>query len=138
MRYFDASALAKRYMREKGSRKVHRLLSSGVSATSRLSAVEILSALMRRLREGALSEEECDRALAALEADLTGVLVVEFTPEIVTRAQLLLQRHPLRAGDAIQLASCLHLQEALEAEVSFVVFDDRLTVAARAEGLKVC
>ena len=48
MRYFDASALAKRYVREKGSLKVRRLLASDVPATSRLSAVEIASALMRR------------------------------------------------------------------------------------------
>jgi predicted nucleic acid-binding protein len=137
MRYFDSSALAKRYMREKGSVKVQRLLASGVSATSRLSAVEIVSALMRRSREGAISKAECDRALAGLEADMTAMLVVEFTPEIVTRAQLLLQRHPLRAGDAIQLASCLHLQEALEAELRFVAFDDRLTGAASVEGLRL-
>src|SRR5688500_16622682 len=105
MRNFDASALVKRYVREKGSIKVRRLLSSDVPATSRLSAVEIVSALVRRSREGALSEAERDRAMAALEADIAAILVVELTPEIATRAQALLQRHPLRAGDAIQLAS---------------------------------
>lgn len=45
MRYCDASALVKRYVREKGSLKVRRLLSSGPVATSRLSEVEIASAL---------------------------------------------------------------------------------------------
>ncbi len=48
MRYFDASALAKRYVREKGSVKVRRLLSSHLPATSRYSALEIASALARR------------------------------------------------------------------------------------------
>jgi uncharacterized protein len=137
MRYFDAGALAKRYVREKGTLKVQRLLSKGIPATSRLSAVELVSALMRRLREGTLSEEECDRALAGLESDITAMLLVEFTPEVVVRAQLLLRRHRLRAGDAIQLASSLHLQDALEAEVTFVAFDERLMTAARLEGLKV-
>jgi len=33
-----------------------------------------------------------------------------------------LQRHPLRAGDAIQLASCLHLQEYVEEDLTFVGF----------------
>jgi predicted nucleic acid-binding protein len=137
MRYFDAGALATRYVREKGSLKVRRLLSSDVPATSRLSAVEIVSALMRRVREGALSKEDCDRVFASLDADLTAMLVVELTTAVVTRAQLLLQRHPLRAGDAIQLASCLYLQEELEDEASFVAFDERLITAARAEQLKV-
>lgn len=136
MRYFDASALAKRYVREKGSLKVQRLLSSGLGATSRLSAVEIVSAVMRRVREGRLSEKDCDRVLAALGADMTAMLVVEITAAVVTRAQLLLQRHHLRAGDAIQLASCLHLQEQLDDETSFVAFDGRLITAARTERLK--
>ncbi|MCA1586923.1 MAG: type II toxin-antitoxin system VapC family toxin [Acidobacteria bacterium] len=133
MRYFDASAPAKRYVREKGSLKIRRLLSSDVPATSRLSAVEIVSALMRRSREGALTDKERRRALAALEADMAAMLVVELTPEIVTRAQALLTRHPLRAGDAIQLASCLYLQEELEDEPTLVAFDARLVAAARRE-----
>jgi uncharacterized protein len=138
MRYFDASALAKRYVREKHSAKVRRLLSSDVPATSRLSAVEIASALMRRSRDGTLSEKNRDRAWAVLDADLAAMLIVELTPGIVTRAQALLRRYPLRAGDAIQLASCLQLHEELAgAAVSFVAFDVRLVAAARAEGVKV-
>ena len=136
MRYFDASALVKRYVRDKGSVKVRRLLSSDVPATSRLSAVEIASALMRRSREGAFSDEERNRACATLTADMAAMLVVELTPEIVTRAQALLQRHALRAGDAIQLASCLFLRAQLGEETSFVAYDERLASAARREGVK--
>ena len=135
MRYFDASALAKRYIREKGSLKVRRLLSADVPATSRLSSVEIASALVRRSREGAISAEQRERALAALDTDMSALLVVELTPAIVNRAQLLLKRHSLRAGDVIHLASCLHLQEQLQEESTFIAFDDRLIAAARLEGL---
>lgn len=135
MRYFDASALVKRYVRERSSVKVRRLLLSDVPATSRLSEVEVASALIRRTREGAFSVAERDRALAALETDFPAILVVELTPEVTTRARTLLQRYPLRAGDAIQLASCLYLQEQLGEEVALVAFDGRLTEAARREGL---
>jgi hypothetical protein len=38
---------------------------------------------------------------------------------LMASAQLLLQRHPLRTGDAIQLASCLQLQEHFEDDVTF-------------------
>lgn len=133
MRYFDASALAKRYVREKGSVKIRRLLSSELAATSRYSAVEIASALARRTREGAVSHEDRERTLAALRTDLSAMLIVELTVEVVNRAQELLQRHPLRAGDAVQLASCLHLREELEDAVSLVAFDERLVAAARKE-----
>jgi len=137
MRYFDASALAKRYVREKGSLKVRRLLASDSRVTSRYSAVEIASALARRVREGAISRDDCERALTALTEDLTAMLVVEVTPEVVTRAQALLQRHALRAGDAVQLASCLHLREELEEPITLVAFDDRLAAAARKEKVRL-
>lgn len=136
MHYFDASALVKRYVREKGSAKVQRLLGAEVAATSRLSAVEIASAVARKVREGNLSGEERDRILAAVDWDMTAVLVVEVTAAVLASAQLLLQRLPLRTGDAIQLASCLHLRERSEVDVTFVGFDDRLLAAARAERLK--
>ena len=135
MRYFDASALVKRYVREQGGVKVGRLLLSDVPATSRLSEVEVASALGRRAREGAFSVAERDRALAALETDFAAILVVELTAELTARARNLLQRHPLRAGDAIQLASGLYLKEQLGEEVAFVAFDGRLTEAARREGV---
>jgi predicted nucleic acid-binding protein len=137
MLYFDASALAKRYVREKGSLKVRRLLASDVPATSRYSVVEITSALARRVREGAISVEDCERAVAALGEDLAAMLVVELTPEVVTRAQALLQRHPLRAGDAVQLASCLELRDELEDPIGLVAFDDRLIAAARKHRVSV-
>jgi hypothetical protein len=131
MLYFDASAIAKRYVREKRSLRVRRLLASDLPATSRYSAVEIASALARRTREGAISEEDREGALAALRDDLSAMLVVELTPAVVTRAQGLLQRHPLRAGDAVQLASCLELRDELEEPLALIAFDDRLLAAAR-------
>jgi predicted nucleic acid-binding protein len=137
MRYFDASALAKRYVRERGSLKVRRLLSSDSPATSRLSHVEIASALMRRSREGMLSEAKRESVLAVLDDDLSAMLVVECSFEIVARANTLLRRHVLRAGDAIQLASGLHLCDALREDILFVALDERLVAAARAEGLQV-
>jgi len=133
MRYFDASALAKRYVQEKGSVKVRRLLSAGPAATSRYSAVEIASALARRVREGLVTDGDRQRALTANQEDLSAMLVVELTPDVVNRAQALLGRHLLRAGDAVQLASCLQLREELEDDVSLVAFDERLVAAARKE-----
>jgi len=137
MRYFDASALAKRYVREPGSVRVRRLLSSDTPATSRLSAVEIGSALMRRWREGLIGDADRDRALAAVERDLAAMLVVELAPVVVDRALSVLRRHALRASDAIQLASYLHLRDALGEEGTFVAFDERLVGAARKERIRV-
>lgn len=137
MRYFDASALVKRYVREPGAVSVRRLLKAAPAAASRLSEVEVASALVRRAREGAFSIEERDRALASLSDDFASLIIVEFTPEITVDARALLVRHRLRAGDAVQLASCLYLQREMSQPLPFVAFDDRLADAARHEGLTV-
>jgi predicted nucleic acid-binding protein len=136
-RYFDASALVKRYVRETGGITVRRLLASGIAASSRLSEVEVSSGIIRRAREGAFTIQRRDRMLAALQRDVPALALVEMTLEITADARTLLVRHPLRAGDAVQLASCLYLQQQLAQPVPFVAFDGRLVHAARAEGLTV-
>jgi hypothetical protein len=103
--------------------------------TSRLSAIEVASALARRAREGAFTTTERDRALKRLNADLAAWILVELTAELTAEAQRLLVRHSLRSGDAVQLASCLYLQRETGERISFAAFDDRLTTAAHAEGL---
>ena len=61
--------------------------------------------------------------------------VVEIAPPVTARARALLERYPLRAGDALQLASCLRLRDTTGGAVAFAAFDDRLSRVARAEGL---
>ena len=55
-------------------------------------------------------------------------------PAVTSRARTLLNACALRASDAIQLASCYHLQEKLGHDVPFVVYDVRLAVVARESG----
>jgi predicted nucleic acid-binding protein len=69
--------------------------------------------------------------VVALQSDLDAMLVVELTPEVVVRAQALLQRHSLRSGDAVQLASCLRIREQLH-DMALVAFDERLIALIRA------
>ena len=125
----------KRYVREEGSDRVRDWLAAGTAATSRLTEVEVASALMRRWREGSFGAAQRDRALAALVTDLEALTVVEVAPPVAARARRLLEQHPLRAGDAVQLASCLLLRDATGGPVAFAAFDGRLNEAARAEGL---
>ena len=137
IRYFDASALAKRYGKEAGSQAVCRLLDAGNAAVSRLSEVEVASALVRRAREGVISAKERDRALSAVRGDFETLYVIELSAEITAVAIGLLGRYPLRASDSIQLATCLHLQQRLGPTIEMVAYDVRLTEAGRQEGLAV-
>jgi hypothetical protein len=60
------------------------------------------------------------------------------TPPVVTRACALLQRHPLRAYDALHLACALAILEVIKQQrlsvPVFVAADDTLLAAATAEG----
>lgn len=137
MRYFDSSALVKQYLQEDGSARVRRLARGVAVATSRLSAVEIASALARRQREGSLPAGAYERALTALARDSETWTVVELTPGIAHDAGELVRSRELSAGDAIQLSSCLSLQRGVGARIELVAFDERLVRAARAEGVVV-
>ena len=124
-------------MKEAESEAVHRLLVGNLAATARHTAIEIASALARRCREGSLAAEDRDRALEALHQDLQSFLIVEVTPPVSQRCIELLNRHPLRAADALHLASCLELEKELRMPFVFVAYDLRLNAAAKKEGLEL-
>jgi predicted nucleic acid-binding protein len=104
--YFDASALVKHYVEESGSDVVRALLGESLTCTSRLSEVEIVSALVHRAREGSISEFDRDRALSTLAEDMTVLYVVELSGEITIIARGVLLKYRLRASDAIQMRVC--------------------------------
>ena len=136
MRFFDASALVKRYIRGRESTHVRRLLRSDDVAISRLSEIEVVSAFARLARENGVTHMQRDRAAAAFMADVATWHVVEITPAVAATARRLLLQHSLRSGDALQLASALVLQTGLGTPlVAFVAYDHRLLEAARAEQL---
>lgn len=134
IRYFDASALVKKYVEEQGSDLVRDRLLEGRAATSRFSEAEIASALARRCREGRISQADRDAALIAVRRDFQALIKVELSPQVVTIARELLTGYELRAGDAVQLASCLFLRNR-GLNLTFLAFDRRLNQAAQAVGL---
>ena len=135
--YFDASALVKRYFDEAGSGSVRRWAAAGRGATARLSLVEMASAVARRVREGTCDRTAAAGILRSMSADADGLLLVELQSEVEVAARALVGAHPIRAADAIQLASCLFLRENRDEAIAFVGYDSRLNAAARSEGLRV-
>jgi predicted nucleic acid-binding protein len=59
------------------------------------------------------------------------------TDAVLEEAGGLLDRYPLRAYDAVQLAGCKILQSGLGETVTFVCSDHQLLRAAESEGLPV-
>ena len=124
----------KRLVREEGTDVVARLLGRARAATCRFTEIEISSALARRHREGDLSAAARDTAVADLREELARMDVIELAPAVVAEVHVLLARHALRAGDAVQLAAASVLRDRSGEVVEFVSWDERLCAAARAEG----
>lgn len=143
--YADSSVLVKRHVVERGTGWVQALtdpVAGHVFMTSRCSIVEVASALNRRQREGSLSAAQYARISADFEAlCATEYQLVDLSAQVVDRAWRLLERHPLRAYDAVQLASALLADSVLRATaapaLTLLAADDRLLAAGQLEGLAV-
>jgi uncharacterized protein len=102
------------------------------------------AALWRKHRLGELSLEDASVLVESFEWELFGgaeqppaFAVVAATAEILDLAARTVARHPLRAYDAVQLASALAARSADPSLSGFACFDESLTAAARAEAFSV-
>ncbi len=138
MVYVDTSALIKRYITETNSDEFDAFfMSHGPIAISRLTLVEIRSALARRQRAGEISAEIAEQAMDEVRIDLQdGILdVFPVADEQVAQALHLIERLtplPLRTLDALHLAIALDCQAS-----DFATADRQQAEAAHALGLNV-
>lgn len=99
--------------------------------------VECASAIARLERQGDLTSEATQAALARLDAIADGWHQVEPGEVVQRAARRVLRIHELRAGDAFQLAAAIVASENQPESLEFVSLDERLVVAARREGFSV-
>jgi len=102
-----------------------------------LAATDVVSALVRKRRDGALRPQAytvAKQRLASLEDAWNEVAHYD---AVRARARRLLEGHPLRAADALHLAAALVATSEQPAGVEFVTFDERLGEAAEREGFDV-
>ena len=141
--FFDTSALVKRYLHEKGSVRVRRLLQTGGATFYQtfITPLEMTSAFYRQHRENHISIEDLSLLLRSYAVHShSEYLLVPYAETLTDLAAALVSRYPLRALDAIQLASALELRGALPPVAPSLIFvsaDDRLVRTARQELLQV-
>ena len=130
--FFDSSAFAKRYVEEVGSDAVERLCGKATAlALSVICVPEIVSALSRRVREGALSRPQYQEAKARLSAEVAHATVVNLVPDVIADAIRVLETNAVRAMDALHVACALRWNAEL-----FVSSDERQLTAARKAKLR--
>jgi predicted nucleic acid-binding protein len=134
--YFDSSALVKRYVNETGRREALRLLRQYEVVTSALAPVELRSAFRRRVADGGLDAARLPDVLSRLAAERAFWALVEVSRESLAGAEALVAAHPIRALDAIHLASAQMFATRIGApRLPFVSADARQTAVAAAVGL---
>src|SRR5262245_1727037 len=134
--YFDTSALIKRYVTEPGRREVLQLLRKNECVVSAVLPVEVRSALRRRVAEGTLDATRVARILKRFTTDRAFWTFVEVSREVLAAAETLSAAHPLRALDAIHVASAQLFTDRMGSPVfTFVSADARQTTAAAALGM---
>ncbi len=106
MRYWDTSALVPLLLDQDASAEVRALLSSDAGIVAWWgTAVECASAAAGLRREERLTVEEEGRVLALLKALRSSWVEVLPSSQLRVEAMRLLRVHPLKAADALQLAS---------------------------------
>jgi len=104
--FFDSSAFAKRYIEEDGSAVADEIcMVADHLGLSVICLPEIVSALNRRLREKTITREQYAQAKQRLSEDVRDADIIDITPEVIGQSIVLLERLPLRAMDALHLAS---------------------------------
>jgi len=142
--YMDASALAKRYIPEKGYALLNSILNNVPPSRIHflnIGAGEILSVLVRRRNARTLSIANFDQAVADFNAEIVRWAVVtraSVTTRLVATSLPLIIAHSVNSTDALILKSALVIARRSRRagdDLVLVASDQRLLRAAQAEGL---
>jgi predicted nucleic acid-binding protein len=143
--YLDTSAAVKLYVVETGSAWLRHQIETDqppIVLSCALLQVEIWSAFRRRLREGTVTEAEYTKMVNWFAEHCHALY--RFVPVDETGIQLaheLIDRHPLRAYDALHRAAASRVRSQLvdhsQSELLFLSADVQLNEAASSEGLQV-
>ena len=139
--YLDTSALVKLYVREPGTEQMLRLADPAgghALALLGLTRVEFRSAVRQRERAGDVAHDIADNLIDSMDGHLANFFLVQpLTDLVIEEAAALLDRHALKAYDAVQLAGCIMLRARLGRHATFVCSDRQLVRAAEDEGMTV-
>lgn len=134
--FTDSSSLIKTYVGESGSPTMLALVLKERIGVSFLTFAEVHATFARRKRDGLCTAEEWAELDAAFQEDWETFVHVQVDDPTLSLVPQLCAKYPLRASDAVQLASAVVLRSQGVA-VAFVCSDARLKEAAAGETFAV-
>jgi predicted nucleic acid-binding protein len=143
--FLDSSGVVKRYVRETGTtwiKSITNPLAGNRIHLARITGVEVVSALSRRVRGGSTTAAAGSAAIAAFRNHFASEYVpLDINEGLIMSAMQLAELHGLRGYDAVQLAAALHVNLRSLAlglpGLTLVSADADLNTAAVAEGLAI-
>ena len=143
--YLDASALAKVYVKEKGT-PVMSFLFDHVPLTRMMALVislsETISIFVRKKNGGIISEILYRQTLADFKEEIVrnpDFLKISLADDLVYDSMPLIEKHSINATDATILQSCIDIAKVKRGEGNDLILatsDRRLQTAAEAEGIR--
>ena len=138
MKFWDTSALLPLFVDEPATESCAALLSSDPSVIVwEGTSVELLSALSRYRRHSSGFDDLWPSVRHEILQRWVSWSRVADLAKASLRAQRLVNVHPLKAGDAFQLAAALVACEDQPQRIDFVTRNQTLAGAARLEGFQV-
>ena len=135
--YAETSAVLAWLLHEESAAPVRRTLSRAERVvSSTLTGVECARALMCGIATGRLEQIHHLAALKLLDTAFASWVTLEMTGRILDRARARFPEEPVRALDALHLATALMFHEA-HGSLTMVSLDDRIRANAAALGLAV-
>jgi predicted nucleic acid-binding protein len=138
MRFWDSSAVVPLIVQQAASAEAEGWLTEdGAVVVWTLTIVEVVSALRRSVRDGAMPEPAAREAEELARALVGGAHIVTDVERAKALACRLLRVHGLRGADALQLAAALSWADGHADGLLVHTFDKRLGEAAAREGFRV-
>jgi uncharacterized protein len=144
--FLDASALAKRYIIEKGTDQVNHLfdvVSRKRMITSPITLGEVISIIVRRKNSNQISEKYYHQAMNVFLheiAENSDIIFQSISDNLIRTSLPFIEQYSLNATDAIILHSSLNMANIVHARGEDLVLattDSRLSNAAKSEGLVI-
>lgn len=136
--YFDANAIVKGYVSERGSECVAQIFATaGRVFTCKIAFAEVMATLRKKRDELPSHGSQIHQLAEQFFQDWESLAAIDLSAEVleVVRGQAF--RHSLKALDLLHLSAAVFLRQATGIPVVFVCSDQNLLVAARRESLPV-
>ncbi len=136
--YLDTSALVKKYFKEVGSEEIVSLWKEAEAIiTSSVTYAEAMASFFNKKREVSIEDQIFQSIIKAFHHDWQKFIIVTVNNELNDVIDRLAAIYPLRGFDVIHLASAFIIHGSVPENFLFACFDQRISLAAAAENLKI-